>query len=155
MGLAMLANLKGYELTTPLSTEIPAEKRVMLKFAGAKVEELEDTLCPAPGAPEGAIARAMDLAERPDFHMLNQYQNEANFEAHMRTTGPEIWRQTQGRITHFVSAMGTCGRSPATVASSKEEPERAGDRRPSTRGMISGARSLGRQLGPLPGSTTS
>ena len=109
MGLAMLANLKGYELTTPLSTEIPAEKRVMLKFAGAKVEELEDTLCPAPGAPEGAIARAMDLAERPDFHMLNQYQNEANFEAHMRTTGPEIWRQTQGRITHFVSAMGTCG----------------------------------------------
>ena len=51
----------------------------------------------------------MDLAERPDFPMLNQYQNEANFEAHMRTTGPEIWRQTQGRITHFVSAMGTCG----------------------------------------------
>jgi cysteine synthase/rhodanese-related sulfurtransferase len=109
MGLAMLANLKGYELTTPLSTEIPAEKRVMLKFAGAQVEELQDTLCPAPGAPEGAIARAMELAERDDFHMLNQYQNEANFEAHIQTTGPEIWRQTQGEITHFASAMGTCG----------------------------------------------
>ena len=109
MGLAMLSNLKGYELTTPLSTEIPAEKRVMLRFAGANVEELEDTLCPAPGAPEGAIARAMDHAAKPEFHMLNQYENEANFEAHIRTTGPEIWRQTSGMITHFVSAMGTCG----------------------------------------------
>ena len=109
MGLAMLSNLKGYELTTPLSTEIPAEKRVMLRFAGANVEELEDTLCPAPGAPEGAIARAMDHAAKPEFHMLNQYENEANFEAHIRTTGPEIWRQTAGTITHFVSAMGTCG----------------------------------------------
>ncbi|HBU47220.1 MAG TPA: hypothetical protein DEB46_02805 [Myxococcales bacterium] len=109
MGLAMLSNLKGYELTTPLSTEIPAEKRVMLRFAGANVEELEDTLCPAPGAPEGAIARAMEHAAKPEFHMLNQYENEANFEAHIRTTGPEIWRQTGGEITHFVSAMGTCG----------------------------------------------
>ena len=61
MGLAMLSNLKGYELTTPLSTEIPAEKRVMLRFAGANVEELEDTLCPAPGAPKEAIARAWSM----------------------------------------------------------------------------------------------
>jgi cysteine synthase B len=109
MGLAMMSNLKGYQLTTPLSTEIPAEKRVMLRFAGANVEELEDTLCPAPGAPEGAIARAMEHAAKPDFHMLNQYENEANFEAHMRTTGPEIWRQTEGAVTHFAAAMGTCG----------------------------------------------
>ena len=59
--------------------------------------------------PEGAIARAMDKAAEPDFHMLNQYENEANFEAHINTTGPEIWRQTDGRITHFVASMGTCG----------------------------------------------
>jgi rhodanese-related sulfurtransferase len=51
----------------------------------------------------------MELAEKPEFHMLNQYENEANLEAHIRTTGPEIWRQTEGRITHFVAALGTCG----------------------------------------------
>jgi cysteine synthase/rhodanese-related sulfurtransferase len=109
MGLAMMANLLGYDLSTPLSNQIPAEKRVMLRFAGAHVEELEDTLCPAPGAPEGAIARAMELGAQPSFHMLNQYENEANFQAHMKTTGPEIWRQTGGRITHFVASLGTCG----------------------------------------------
>ena len=109
MGLAMLANARGYSLSTPLSKAIPAEKRVMLRFFGSDVEELEDTLCPAPGAPEGAIARAMAIAERPEFHMLNQYENEANIEAHLRTTAPEIWRQTDGQITHFVAGLGTCG----------------------------------------------
>jgi cysteine synthase/rhodanese-related sulfurtransferase len=109
MGLAMIANAHGYHLSTPLSKAIPAEKRVMLRLFGAKVEELNDTLCPAPWAPEGAIARALELAEKPEFHMLNQYANEANFEAHIRTTGPEIWRQTEGRVTHFVAGMGTCG----------------------------------------------
>lgn len=109
MGLAMMANAKGYTLSTPLSKAIPAEKRIMLRFFGSDVEELDDTLCPAPGAPEGAIARAMEKAEQPDFHMLNQYENEANIEAHIRTTGKEIWRQTEGAITHFVAGLGTCG----------------------------------------------
>jgi len=109
LGLAMMANARGYSLSTPLSKAIPFEKRVMLRFLGADVEELDDTLCPAPGAPEGAIARAMDKAAQPDFHMLNQYENEANIEAHIKTTGPEIWNQTQGRVTHFVASLGTCG----------------------------------------------
>jgi cysteine synthase/rhodanese-related sulfurtransferase len=109
MGLAMMANAKGYTLSTPLSKAIPAEKRTMLRFFGSDVEELDDTLCPAPGAPEGAIARALEKAERPEFHMLNQYENEANLEAHIRTTGPEIWRQTDGAVTHFVAGLGTCG----------------------------------------------
>ncbi|MBZ0269797.1 pyridoxal-phosphate dependent enzyme, partial [bacterium] len=74
------------------------------------VIELEDTLCPAPGAKEGAIATAMDIArDEPGFRMLNQYENEANPGAHYRTTGPEIWRQTAGRVTHFVASLGTCG----------------------------------------------
>ena len=51
----------------------------------------------------------MEMAERPEFHMLNQYENEANVEAHIHTTGPEIWRQTEGKITHFVASLGTCG----------------------------------------------
>ena len=121
MGLAMIANAKGYSLTTPLSTAIPLEKRTMLRFFGAEVLELEDTLCPAPGAPEGAIATAMEIAERPGFHMLNQYTNEANPEAHYKTTGPEIWRQTEGTVTHFVAGLGTCGTITGTGRYLKEQ----------------------------------
>src|SRR5689334_1650263 len=60
LGLAMIGNAKGYPLRTPLSAAIPAEKRTVLKFLGAEVQELDDSLCPAPGAPEGAIATARD-----------------------------------------------------------------------------------------------
>ena len=109
LGLAMISNARGYRLTTPLSSAIPEEKRNLLRFFGVDVEELEDDLCPAPGAPEGAIARAASLAGQPGRHMLNQYANEANPDAHYRTTGPEIWNQTGGRITHFVAGLGTCG----------------------------------------------
>ena len=121
MALAMIANAKGYSLTTPLSIEIPLEKRTMLRFFGADVIELEDTLCPAPGAPEGAIAKAMEMGERPDFHMLNQYVNEANPAAHYKTTGPEIWRQTEGAVTHFVAGLGTCGTITGTGRFLKEQ----------------------------------
>jgi len=120
MGLAMISNLKGYSLTTPLSSAIPLEKRTMLRFFGADVIELEDTLCPAPGAPEGAIAKAEELGARPDFHMLNQYRNEANPGAHYKTTGPEIWRQTDGSVTHFVAGLGTCGTITGTGRFLKE-----------------------------------
>lgn len=109
LGLAMISNAKGYSLTTPLSSAIPLEKRTMLRFFGATVEELDDDLCPAPGAPEGAIARADEVGRQPGFLMLNQYANEANPDAHYRTTGPEVWRQTEGRVTHFVAGLGTCG----------------------------------------------
>ena len=110
LGLAMIGNAKGYRLDTPLSTAIPLEKRTVLRFFGATVIELEDALCPAPGAPEGAIARARETADRdPNYVLLDQYGNEANPGAHFRTTGPEIWRQTEGRITHFVAGLGTCG----------------------------------------------
>ena len=67
-GLAMLGNVKGYRLQTPLSAAIPLEKRTILRFFGSDVVELDDTLCPAPGAPEGAIARAMETARtQPDY----------------------------------------------------------------------------------------
>jgi cysteine synthase/rhodanese-related sulfurtransferase len=121
MALAMIANAKGYSLTTPMSIEIPLEKRTMLRFFGAEVIELQDTLCPAPGAPEGAIAKAMEIGDRPDFHMLNQYVNEANPDAHYKTTGPEIWRQTEGTVTHFVAGLGTCGTITGTGRYLKEQ----------------------------------
>jgi cysteine synthase/rhodanese-related sulfurtransferase len=107
--LSMLANVKGLNLTSPLSSMIPLEKRALLKFMGCNVIELEDTLCPAPGAPEGAIAKAMSLSQQPGSLMLDQYTNEANPRGHYKTTGPEIWRQTDGKVTHFISALGTCG----------------------------------------------
>ena len=121
MGLAMISNVKGYSLTTPLSSAIPLEKRIMLRFFGADVLELDDDLCPAPGAPEGAIAKAHELADRPDFHMLDQYTNEANPGAHYRTTGPEIWKQTEGKVTHFVAGLGTCGTITGTGRFLKEQ----------------------------------
>jgi len=117
----MISNVKGYSLTTPLSSAIPLEKRIMLRFFGADVLELEDTLCPAPGAPEGAIATAQELAERPDFHMLDQYRNMANPGAHYKTTGPEIWKQTEGKVTHFVAGLGTCGTITGTGRFLKEK----------------------------------
>jgi cysteine synthase/rhodanese-related sulfurtransferase len=122
LGLAMVANAKGYGLRTPLSKAIPLEKRTVLRFFGSDVVEMDDTLCPAPGAPEGAIASAMETAKTdPDYVMLNQYHNEANPGGHYRTTGPEIWRQTEGKITHFVAGLGTCGTITGTGRYLKEQ----------------------------------
>lgn len=109
MGLAMIANAKGYGFTATLSNKIPLEKRVTLRLFGTDLVELDDDLCPAPGSPEGAIALAAELGQKPGSFQLNQYKNQANPDAHYRTTGPEIWRQTEGRITHFVAGLGTCG----------------------------------------------
>jgi cysteine synthase/rhodanese-related sulfurtransferase len=109
MALALLSNLRGYHFSATISSAIPLEKRSALRLFGTELVELEDALCPMPGAPEGAMAKADELARQPGWHELNQYKNEANPEAHFRTTGPEIWRQTDGKITHFVAALGTCG----------------------------------------------
>lgn len=119
--LTMLSNAKGYSLKSPLSSMIPLEKRALLRFFGCDVVELEDTLCPAPGAPEGAIAMAMETAEKPDFHMLNQYANQANPNGHYKTTGPEVWKQTDQKVTHFVASLGTCGTITGTGTFLKEK----------------------------------
>ncbi len=121
IGLAMIANAKGYKLTATLSNKIPAEKRASLRLFGTDLIELEDDLCPAPGAPEGAIALAAEIGERPGNYHLNQYKNPANPDAHYRTTGPEIWRQTGGEITHFVAGLGTCGTITGTGRFLKEQ----------------------------------
>lgn len=122
LGLAMMGNAKGYKLETPLSIGIPLEKRTILRFFGTNVVELNDMLCPAPGAPEGAIARARDTAKNdPNMVTLDQYANPANPDSHYRTTGPEIWRQTDGKITHFVAGLGTCGTITGTGRFLKEQ----------------------------------
>jgi cysteine synthase/rhodanese-related sulfurtransferase len=122
LGLAMIGNAKGYPLQTLLSQAIPLEKRTVLRFFGADVVELDDSLCPAPGAPEGAIARARETAQNHDDYVaLDQYVNEANPGGHYRTTGPEIWRQTTGKVTHFVAGLGTCGTITGTGRFLKEQ----------------------------------
>jgi cysteine synthase/rhodanese-related sulfurtransferase len=121
IGLAMIANAKGYRLTATMSNKIPPEKRASLRLFGTELIELEDELCPAPGAPEGAIALAAEMGERPGYYHLNQYMNPANPDAHYRTTGPEIWRQTAGEITHFVAGLGTCGTITGTGRFLKEQ----------------------------------
>ncbi len=109
MGLAMISNAKQYKFTATLSLKIPAEKRSSLRVFGANLVELNDELCPLPGAPEGAMSKATEMGKQPGWHQLNQYKNPANPDAHFRTTGPEIWKQTQGKVTHFVAGLGTCG----------------------------------------------
>jgi cysteine synthase/rhodanese-related sulfurtransferase len=109
MGLAMISNAKKLKFTATLSLAIPAEKRAALRAFGAKLVELADDLCPLPGAPEGAMQKATEMGKQPGWHQLNQYKNPANPDAHFRTTGPEIWKQTEGKITHFVAGLGTCG----------------------------------------------
>jgi len=109
IGLALIANAKRYKFAATLSTAIPVEKRAALRFFGTDLHELEDSLCPMPGQPEGAMAKATELAQRPGWRQLNQYKNPANPDAHFRTTGPEIWKQTKATVTHFVASLGTCG----------------------------------------------
>lgn len=109
LGLAMVANASGLGFTAVMSKAVPASKRNALRLFGADVVELDDDLCPMPGAPEGAMQKAAEIAERPGWHELNQYANPANPDTHFRTTGPEIWRQTGGAVTHFVASLGTCG----------------------------------------------
>lgn len=121
IGLAMVANARGYGFSATLSRAIPLEKRTALRLFGTDLVELDDALCPMPGQPEGAMAKAEELGARPGWRQLNQYANPANPEAHYRTTGPEIWRQTDGLVTHFVAALGTCGTITGTGRFLKEQ----------------------------------
>jgi cysteine synthase/rhodanese-related sulfurtransferase len=109
IGLALISNARKYKFAATLSTAIPFEKRAALRFFGTDLYELEDSLCPMPGQPEGAMAKATELSNLPGWKQLNQYKNPANPDAHFRTTGPEVWRQTGGNVTHFVASLGTCG----------------------------------------------
>jgi len=111
LSLASMASARGYKLRAIVPGRIPKEKKVLLKIAGADLEVLNDDVCPAPGLGDGSINRAKSHAKASpeEYVMPNQYENEDNVRAHMETTGPEIWRQTEGKITHFFAALGTCG----------------------------------------------
>ena len=105
IALAMLSAARGYRLVICLPRNASVERQRLLKAYGARIEYTS----PLEGS-DGAIRRARELAAlNTDWVYLDQYGNEANWQAHFRGTGPEIWRQTAGSITHFVSCLGTSG----------------------------------------------
>jgi cystathionine beta-synthase len=108
VGLAMVASVKGYKMIFVMPDKMSEEKRGILRAYGAKV-----VVTPTNVPPESAehyIKVAERLArETPHAYMPNQYENRANPDAHYRRTGPEIWRQTEGKIDVFVCGMGTGG----------------------------------------------
>lgn len=108
MGLALAAIVKGYQLICVTSDKQSKEKIDILKAMGAEVH-----VCPtdvAPEDPESYYSTAKRLGDEiPNAWYVNQYDNPSNCKAHFNSTGPEIWEQTQGKITHFVVGVGTGG----------------------------------------------
>lgn len=124
IALAALTTLIGKHLTVTIPDGVPEEKKVMLRMLGAEVWETPDDLCPIDHPKDGAIALARSLAAADGGNrlvMANQYENEDNVRAHYETTGPEIWRQTEGKVEYFVAGLGTTGTITGTGRYLKEQ----------------------------------
>ncbi|NLO27824.1 MAG: PLP-dependent cysteine synthase family protein [Actinobacteria bacterium] len=106
IAIAMIGAAKGYQVELCMPECVSTERRLILEGFGSRV-----FLTPAKGNIDGAIRHAHGLiSESPDkYYMLNQYDNEANVLAHLETTGPEIYRQSDGEVDYFVAGMGTSG----------------------------------------------
>jgi cysteine synthase B len=105
IALAMIAAMKGYRMTLIMPDNLSAERRAGMRAYGAEL-----ILTPAAlGGMEYARDLAMAMQARGEGRVLDQFANPDNPRIHYETTGPEVWRDTGGRVTHFVSAMGTTG----------------------------------------------
>ncbi|MFZ8937568.1 MAG: cysteine synthase family protein [Nitrosopumilaceae archaeon] len=112
IALTGIANLLGYKVEIVIPEKASNETKEIIRNLGAKIFETSDDLCPKVGAgTDQSIALATSIASsRPDtYYSPNQYANEANFKGHYVGTGPEIWKQTEGKITHFFTGVGTGG----------------------------------------------
>ena len=112
IALTGIANLLGYKVEIVIPEKASNETKDIIRKLGAKVFETSDDLCPKVGAgTDQSIALATSIASsRPDtYYSPNQYANEANFKGHYQGTGPEIWEQTKGKVTHFFTGVGTGG----------------------------------------------
>jgi cysteine synthase B len=104
IALAMIAALKGYRLKLLMPENMSMERQAAMRAYGAEL-----LLVSRAQGMEGARDLAQEMASRGEGKVLDQFNNPDNSLAHFATTGPEIWQQTAGRITHFVSSMGTTG----------------------------------------------
>lgn len=104
IALAMAAAMKGYKMTLIMPDNMTAERVAAMQAYGAEI-----ILTPAAGSMEAAIDLAREMEAAGKGRILDQFSNPDNPRAHYETTGVEIWRDTQGSVTHFVSAMGTTG----------------------------------------------
>jgi cysteine synthase B len=104
IALAMAAAIKGYRMVLIMPSHMSAERKLAMRAYGAQLVEVT----PEEGM-EGARDLALKMQQEGEGTVLDQFGNPDNPEAHYRGTGPEIWRQTEGTISHFVSAMGTTG----------------------------------------------
>lgn len=116
IALAMAAAIKGYRMTLIMPENMSVERRAVMKAFGAEI-----ILTPAEGSMEAAIDLARAMEERGEGRILDQFSNPDNPRAHYEGTGPEIWRDTEGTVTHFVSSMGTTGTIMGTSRFLKEK----------------------------------
>ena len=116
IALAMIAGIYGLDIELVMPENSTKERVQTMRAYGAQV-----TLTPSDVGIEGARDYAEAKVKKEGYLMLNQFANEDNWKAHYKTTGPEIWRDTQGKITHFVSAMGTTGTIMGTSTYLKEQ----------------------------------
>jgi cysteine synthase B len=116
IALAMAAAIMGYRMVLVMPEHMSVERRAVMRSFGAEI-----ILTPREGSMEAAIDLANAMEARGEGLRLDQFSNPDNPAAHYETTGPEIWRDTQGRITHFVSSMGTTGTIMGTGRYLKEQ----------------------------------
>jgi cystathionine beta-synthase len=120
IGLAIAAAVKGYKCIFVMTDKASVEKSRYLKALGADV--VITPVSAKPGTPDHYVSTAKRIAsETPNSFYPDQYSNPANPESHYRTTGPELWRQTEGKITHFVAGLGTGGTISGTGRYLKEK----------------------------------
>lgn len=116
IALALVAAIKGYRMVLIMPEHMSVERRAAMRAYGAEI-----ILTPAAGSMEAAIDLAHEMEREGRGKVLDQFSNPDNPRAHYEGTGPEIWRATEGRVTHFVSSMGTTGTIMGTSRFLKEK----------------------------------
>src|SRR4026209_1173645 len=126
IALAGIASYLGYKVEIVIPEKVSKETKRILRNLGATLHETSDDLCPRVGAgTDQSIALATAIAKpRSDiYYMPNQYENHSNFLAHYESTGPEIWEQSNGKVTHFFTGCGTGGTITGTGTFLKDKNE--------------------------------